>query len=101
MTEVRILVSALETPSVTSDIVTSAGVSFFSNQRVTDLSSKIGTDSLWELVENLDNAVAQRVSFKRDPLLNTIRFEEPMTSLNVTPDEACGYIQGQWNAAYP
>lgn len=75
-------------------LVTSSGMSFFSNRRVSALTKRIGTDGLREIVENLDNLIMKRVCFQHDSSWTRINFQQPITREEVTPDEARAYIKG-------
>jgi hypothetical protein len=70
-------------------------MSFFSNQRMSALVSRIGTDVLTELVEDLETLLVSRVCSQNDSSSSTIEFQSPLASVNVTSSEAEAYIGGQ------
>lgn len=70
-------------------------MSFFSNQRMSALASRIGTDVLTELVEDLETILVSRVCSQNDYSPSTVEFQSPLAGVNVTSSEAGAYIDGQ------
>ncbi|KAF4976125.1 hypothetical protein FZEAL_7144 [Fusarium zealandicum] len=82
------------------DIVPSSTMSFFSNDRITSLASRLGTDSLRELVENLDDLIKKRVCQKQTSRWDGIDFQkrEPVI---IQPDKAHAFIQAFFAYIHP
>lgn len=57
------------------------------------LASRIGTDVLTELVEDLETLLVSRICSRNDSSeSSTIEFQPPLASVDVTSSEADGYI---------
>ncbi|CAP91852.1 Pc13g07830 [Penicillium rubens Wisconsin 54-1255] len=76
-------------------------MSFFSNQRMSALVSRIGTDVLTELVEDLETLLVSRVCSQNDSSSSTIEFQSPLASVNVTSSEAEAYIGAYFDRVHP
>lgn len=74
--------------------VPSSTVSFFSNDRITSLADRLGTDSLRELVENLDDLIKKRVCQKQTTRWDGIDFQKPEPVM-IQPQMAQAFIQGR------
>ncbi|KAJ5382386.1 hypothetical protein N7517_000297 [Penicillium concentricum] len=85
---------------VSNERTTSSGMSFFSNERMSALVSRIGTDVVAELVEDLENFLVSRVCSTHDSSSSMIEFQPPLTSVDVTPSEAAAYIDAYFDQVH-
>ncbi|WYZ37994.1 hypothetical protein EsH8_II_001500 [Colletotrichum jinshuiense] len=83
-----------------NDSVPSSTVSFFSNDRITSLADRLGTDSLRELVENLDDLIKKRVCQKQTTRWDGIDFQKPETVM-IQPQMAQAFIQAFFEYIHP
>lgn len=95
MSEVSLDLPIHVATSLTHLLATSSGMTFFSNQRMSALVNRIGTDVLTELVEDLESLIVSRVCSKNDSPSSTIEFQPPLASVDVTSSEAEAYIDGR------
>ncbi|RYP89999.1 hypothetical protein DL770_003844 [Monosporascus sp. CRB-9-2] len=83
------------------DRVPSSTVSFFSSDRVTSLADRLGTESLRELVENLDDLIKKRVCQKQTSRWDGIGFQKPATPVMVQPQMAKAFIEAFFEHIHP
>ncbi|KAM0276299.1 hypothetical protein ACHAQH_006888 [Verticillium albo-atrum] len=86
---------------VPDEQISSCGLAFFSEQRVSSLTSRMGSARLRELIEKLDNAIVERLSTTRPSPWMRIQFMKPPNGPEVTPDEAKDYIEAYFKNLHP
>ncbi|KAF5665039.1 fungal specific transcription factor [Fusarium denticulatum] len=82
------------------DTVPSSSISFFSNDSMTLLASRLGTHSLRELVENLDDLIKKRVCQKQTFGWDGIEFRKPEPVM-IQSQMALAYIQAFFVNIHP
>jgi hypothetical protein len=73
----------------------SSGLAFFSEQKVTSLTQKIGNTRLQDIVKKLDDYIASRLGLTDEPIWPPINFDKPEQKDRPTPNETRSYIQGE------
>lgn len=67
----------------------------FSNQRVSALTDRIGSEALRELVNDLENVLVMGVCSNNDSSPSGIDFQSPVASVDVASPEAALYLDCQ------
>ncbi|CAG9952318.1 unnamed protein product [Clonostachys rosea f. rosea IK726] len=81
--------------------VLSSGLAFFSEQKVTSLTQKIGNTRLQDIVKKLDDYIASRLGLTDEPIWPPINFDKPEQKDRPTPNETRSYIQAYFINLHP
>ncbi|KAK7226925.1 hypothetical protein V2G26_014928 [Clonostachys chloroleuca] len=81
--------------------VLSSGLAFFSEQKVTSLTQKIGNTRLQDIVKRLDDYIASRLGLTDEPIWPPINFDKPEQKDRPTPNETRSYIQAYFINLHP